>query len=156
MISDLFSLHVLVGILTSGVRLATSYIYAAIGEMFGQTSGVLNLGVEGQMLVAAYAAYIVVLRTGDLMLGLLAAILVGLVMGLMMAIISVTLKAEQGISGIGVYLFGLGLSDLLYRITVKSPVTVAGFPNIQIPVLTDLPILGPILFNQNILVYAAC
>lgn len=155
MISDLFSLNVLIGILTSGVRLATSYLYAAIGEMFGQTSGVLNLGVEGQMLVAAYVAYVVVLRTNNLWLGLLAAILVGLVMGLMMAVISVTLKAEQGISGIGVYLFGLGLSDLLYRITVKSPVTVAGFPNVQIPFLTDLPIVGPILFNQNILVYIA-
>jgi simple sugar transport system permease protein len=155
MISDLFSLNVLIGILTSGVRLATSYLYAAIGEMFGQISGVLNLGVEGIMLVAAYAAYVVVLQTNNLWLGLLAAIIVGLIMGLMMAVISVTLKAEQGISGIGVYLFGLGLSDLLYRITVKSPVTVSGFPNIRIPGLTDLPILGPILFNQNILVYIA-
>jgi len=155
MITDLFSLNVLIGVLASGVRLAISYLYAAIGEIFGQTSGVLNLGVEGQMLVAAYAAYVVVLRTNNLWLGLLAAISVGLVMGLMMAVISVTLKAEQGISGIGIYLFGLGLSDLLYRITVKSPVTVAGFPNIQIPLLTDLPIVGPILFHQNILVYIA-
>jgi simple sugar transport system permease protein len=155
MITDLFSLNVLIGVLASGVRLAISYLYAAIGEIFGQTSGVLNLGVEGQMLVAAYAAYVVVLRTNNLWLGLLAAISVGLVMGLMMAVISVTLKAEQGISGIGIYLFGLGLSDLLYRITVKSPVTVAGFPNIQIPFLTDLPIVGPILFHQNILVYIA-
>lgn len=155
MLSELFSLNVLIGILTSGVRLATSYLYAAIGEMFGQISGVLNLGVEGIMLVAAYAAYVVVLQTNNLWLGLLAAIIVGLMMGLMMAVISVTLKAEQGISGIGVYLFGLGLSDLLYRITVKSPVTVSGFPNIRIPVLTDLPIIGPILFNQNILVYLA-
>ncbi|MBI4786089.1 MAG: ABC transporter permease [Chloroflexi bacterium] len=155
MISDLFSLNVLVGILTSGVRLATSYLYAAIGEMFGQISGVLNLGVEGIMLVAAYAAYIVVLQTENLWLGLLAAIGVGVVMGFAMAIISVTLKAEQGISGIGVYLFGLGLSDLLYRITVKSPQTVSGFPNISIPGLTDLPVVGPILFNQNLLVYGA-
>ena len=155
MISDLFSLNVLIGILTSGVRLATSYLYAAIGETFGQISGVLNLGVEGIMLVSAYAAYYVVLQTGDLGLGLLAAIVVGLAMGLMMAFISVTLKAEQGISGIGVYLFGLGLSDLLFRITVKAPTTVTGFPDITIPVLTDLPILGPVLFKQNILVYGA-
>jgi general nucleoside transport system permease protein len=128
MITDLFSLHVLIGILTSGVRLATSYLYAAIGEMFGQISGLLNLGVEGMMLVAAYAAYYIVLQTNDVWLGLLAAIIVGGAMGLMMAVISVTLKAEQGISGIGVYLFGLGLSDLLYRVTIKSPQTVKGFP----------------------------
>ncbi len=155
MISDLFTLPVLVGVLTSGVRLATSYLYAAIGETFGQISGVLNLGVEGIMLVSAYAAYIVVVKTGDLWLGLLAAIVVGAAMGFAMAFISVTLKAEQGISGIGVYLFGLGLSDLLYRVTVKSPQSVSGFPNITIPGLTNLPILGPILFNQNVLVYGA-
>ena len=155
MISDLFTLNVLVGILTSGVRLATSYLYAAIGEMFGQTSGVLNLGVEGQMLVAAYAAYIVVLRTGNLWLGLLAAIIVGLVMGFAMAIISVTLKAEQGISGIGIYLFGLGMSDLLYRVSIKSVQTVKGFPSIYIPGLTDIPIIGPALFGQNAMVYGA-
>lgn len=155
MISDLFTLNVIVGILTSGVRLATSYLYAAIGETFGQISGVLNLGVEGIMLVAAYAAYYVTLQTHSLGLGLLAAMIVGGAMGLMMAFISVTLRAEQGISGIGVYLFGLGLSDLLFRITVKSVQTVAGFPDIPIPVLSDLPIIGQILFKQNLLVYGA-
>ncbi len=155
MLSDLLSLNVLIGILSSGVRLATSYLYAAIGETFGQISGVLNLGVEGIMLVASFAAYYVVLQTNDLWLGLLVAMIVGAVMGLAMAFISVTLKAEQGISGIGVYLFGLGLSDLLFRIAVKSPQTVTGFQDIIIPGLTDLPFLGPILFKQNILVYAA-
>jgi len=155
MITDLLSLTVIVGVLTSGVRLATSYLYAAIGEMFGQISGVLNLGVEGIMLVAAYAAYYVVLQTGNPWLGLIAALIVGGVMGLGTAFISVTLKAEQGISGIGIYLFGLGLSDLLYRITIKSPQTVKGFTDIQIPGLSDLPILGPIFFNQNLLVYIA-
>ncbi len=155
MLTDLLSLNVLIGILSSGVRLATSYLYAAIGETFGQISGVLNLGVEGIMLVASFAAYYVVLQTNDLWLGLLVAMIVGAAMGLAMAFISVTLKAEQGISGIGVYLFGLGLSDLLFRITVKSPQTVKGFQDIIIPGLTDLPFLGPILFKQNILVYAA-
>jgi simple sugar transport system permease protein len=152
---DPFMLNMLITILASGIRFATSYIYAAIGETFGQISGVLNLGVEGIMLVAAYAAYFVLLQTGELGLGLLAAILVGLAMGLATAFISVTLKAEQGISGIGVYLFGLGLSDLLFRVTIKSVQTVKGFPNIQIPMLSDLPILGPIFFQHNLLVYAA-
>jgi len=155
MISDLFTLNVFIGILTSGIRLATSYLYAAIGETFGQISGVLNLGVEGIMLVSAFSAYYTVLQTNNLWLGLLAAILVGAAMGVMMAFISVTLKAEQGISGIGVYLFGLGLSDLLNRVLIKSPQTVKGFENVRIPILTDLPVIGPILFNQNLLVYGA-
>lgn len=115
MIQDIFSLQVLLGVLTSGIRLATPYLYAAIGETLGQRSGVLNLGVDGIMLVGAFSGYYVALRTGNLWLGLLVGALTGLAMGLAMAVISVTLQAEQGISGIGVYLFGLGLSDLLYQ-----------------------------------------
>ncbi|MDE3091695.1 MAG: ABC transporter permease [Chloroflexota bacterium] len=153
--TELLTATVLVGIVSSGVRLATSYLYAAIGETIGQISGVLNLGVEGIMLVAAFAAYYVVYTTNDLWLGLGAAILVGGTMGLLMAFISVTLKAEQGISGIGLYLFGLGLSDLLFRVTIGTPKTVNGFPNLMIPVLSGLPVLGPIFFDQNILVYGA-
>lgn len=155
MISELLTATVLVGIVASGVHFATSYIYAAIGETFGQVSGVLNLGVEGIMLVAAFAAYYVVITTGNLWLGLGAAIAVGAIMGLLMAFISVTLKAEQGISGIGLYLFGLGLSDLLFRVTIGTPKTVNGFSTLNIPGLSTWPIVGPILFSQNILVYGA-
>lgn len=155
MISELFTAAVIAGILTSGVRFATSYLYAAIGETFGQISGVLNLGVEGIMLVAAYAAYYVAYKTGNLWLGLAAAVVVGAAMGLLMAFISVTLKAEQGISGIGLYLFGLGLSELLFRVTIGSPTTINGFPDLKIPLLSSLPVVGPILFQQNILVYGA-
>jgi general nucleoside transport system permease protein len=107
------------------------------------------------MLVAAFAAYYVAYETGSLIGGLLLAILVGALMGLFMAFISVTLKAEQGISGIGLYLFGLGVSDVLFRVTIGTPRPLNGFPNLQLPVLSDLPILGPIFFNQNVLVYGA-
>ena len=75
MISDLFTVTVLIGILSSGIRLATPYLYAAIGETFGQRSGVLNLGVEGQMLLGAFAAFYVALTTGSLWLGVLAAVI---------------------------------------------------------------------------------
>ncbi len=153
--SELFTMTVIVGILTSGVRLATSYLFAAIGETFGQISGVLNLGVEGVMLVSAFCAYYVVYVTNNLWLGLGAAIIVGALMGLAYAFISVTLKAEQGISGIGLYLFGLGLSDLLFRVLVGTPRSVNGFPDVPIPVLSQIPIIGPILFSQNVLVYLA-
>jgi ABC-type uncharacterized transport system permease subunit len=155
MITQLFAPMVLIGILTSGIRFATSYLYAALGETLGQVSGVLNLGVEGIMLVAAFAAYYGVLTTGSLAVGLLLAMLVGGLMGLFMAFISVTLKAEQGISGIGLYLFGLGLSDLLFRVTVGTPTAITGFQNIHLPVLSDLPVIGAALFSQNLLVYGA-
>jgi len=146
---------VLVGILASAIRLATPYLYAAIGETIGQTSGVLNLGVEGIMLVSGYAAFFVVLMTGNLWLGLLAAILVGILMGLLMSVISVTLKAEQGISGIGLYMFGLGLSSLLFKVTIGTVKTVSGFPPINIPLLSQIPVIGPVFFQQSLLVYGA-
>jgi len=155
MLAKLLSASVLIGILASGVRLATPYLYAAIGETFGQRSGVLNLGVEGQMLLGAFFAFYVTLVTGSLWLGLLAAAVVGALMGLAMAFVTVNLQAEQGISGIGFYLFGLGLSDLLFQKLVGSVKTIQGFPPIHIPVLSDLPVLGPVLFQHNILVYAA-
>ncbi len=155
MISDLFAIPVLVGILTSGIRLATPYLYASIGEMFGQRSGVLNLGVDGMMLMGAFAAFYVTLTLENPWLGLGAAVLVGGLMGLAMAVISVTFQAEQGISGIGVYLFGLGMSELLFQRTLGTVETVSGFRPVEIPFLSDIPILGEVLFSQSILVYGA-
>lgn len=155
MINDLLAANVIIGILSSGIRLATPYLYATIGETFGQRSGVLNLGVDGQMLLGAFAGFYVAFTTGNLWLGLLAAMLVGSLMGLAMGFISVTLKAEQGISGIGVYLFGLGMSDLLFQKTLGTVETVRGFRPIHIPVLSDIPVIGEILFSHNILVYIA-
>jgi ABC-type uncharacterized transport system permease subunit len=145
----------IVGILASGIRLATPYLYASMGETLGQRSGVLNLGVEGQMLLGAFAAFYVALTTGNLWLGLLAAVVVGAALGLAMAFVTVNLQAEQGISGIGFYLFGLGMSTLLFQMLIGTVETVSGFSPIHIPWLSDLPVIGDILFRQNIMVYGA-
>ncbi len=155
MIADMLTTTVLVGILASGIRLATPYLYAAMGETFGQRSGVLNLGVDGQMLLGAFSAFYVVYRTGNLGLGVLAALLVGALMGLAMAFVTVNLHAEQGISGIGFYLFGLGMSDLLFQMLIGTVETVNGFPKVHIPFLSDIPYLGEIFFTHNVMVYAA-
>jgi simple sugar transport system permease protein len=144
-----------IGILASGVRLATPYLYAALGETLSQRSGVLNLGVEGQMLMGAFAAFYVTFQTGNVWLGVLAAVIVGVVMGLAMAFVSVNLQAEQGISGIGFYLFGLGMSTLLFQMLLGTVETVSGFSPIHIPVLSDIPVIGEIFFRQNVLVYIA-
>ena len=155
MIAELFTTTVLVGILASGIRLSTPYLFASLGETFGQKSGVLNLGVEGIMLLGAFAAFYTTFITENLWLGLLAAIIVGGIMGLAVAVISVTLKAQQGISGIGIYLFGLGMSELLFQKTLGTVEIVSGFSSIYIPFLSDIPILGEIFFQQNLLVYFA-
>ena len=146
---------ILIGILSSGIRLATPYLYASIGETFGQLSGVLNLGVDGIMLMGAYAAFFTVVKTGNLALGLMAAMVTGALLGLLMAFISVTMKAEQGISGIGLYLFGLGMSELLFKKTLGAVQTVNGFPALHIPGLSRIPVLGQIFFQHNLLVYIA-
>lgn len=161
MIEDLLRLSVL----ASGIRLATPYLYAAIGETFGQRSGVLNLGVEGVMLLGAFTSFWAVYEftpegatsydPGALALGVLVALIVGLLMGLATAFINVTLKAEQGISGIGIYLFGLGMSELLFQTSFDQVVAVNGFPRVDIPVLSDLPYVGEVFFQHNLLVYAA-
>jgi general nucleoside transport system permease protein len=152
---EITSLGIVIGILTSAVRLATPYLYAGIGEAFAQSSGVVNLGVDGIMLISAFGAFFVALNTGSLWLGLLAAILVGLLMGLLMSLISITLKAEQGISGIGLYMFGLGLSSLLFNVLIGTVKTIEGFQPVKIPLLGDIPVLGEVLFHHSILVYGA-
>ncbi len=162
---ELSILAIIVGIAHSGIRLATPYLYAAIGETFAQRSGVLNLGVEGIMLMGAYSGFFVAFTSGSLLLGLLAAIIVGGLMGLAMAFISVTLKAEQGISGIGLFLFGLGASSLLFKTTLGTVEGVNGFPELEFCLasfglnsdfcLAEIPIFGEIFLNHSILVYGA-
>lgn len=152
---NFFQLATLLGIAHSGVRLATPYLFASLGEMVGQRSGVLNLGVEGTILMGAFAAYYALLQTGNPWLGVLAAIVVGALMGLLMAIISVTMQAEQGISGIGLSLFGLGLSSLLLKVLVGAPRSISAFQPLHIPILSDIPYIGEVFFDHNVLIYLA-
>lgn len=151
-------------VFASAIRLATPYIFAALGETFTQRSGILNLGVDGMMLMGAFTGFYAVFITQQegtlseplsLLFGVLVALIVGGLMGLAMAFVSVTLKAKQGISGIGVYLFGLGLSELLFQQWVGTPKAVHGFPRITFPILSDIPVLGQIFFHHNLLVYVA-
>ncbi len=153
MIEQIFTASVF----ASAIRLATPYIFASLGETFSQRSGVLNLGTDGVMLMGAFFAFYVTYSTGSAPLGLLAALLTGLVLGLATAFVSVTLKAEQGISGIGIYLFGLGMSELLFQKLIGTPQSVEGFTRLRIPGLSDIQFLGigEIFFSHNVLVYVA-
>lgn len=155
MFDELFAFATLIGIMHSCVRLATPYLFAALGETFGQRSGVLNLGVDGTMLMGAFAAFFVVYEGYNLWLGVFAAVAVGVLMGLLKAFVSVTMQALQGISGIGLYLFGLGLSSLLFKTMIGTVEGISGFRQLAIPVLSDIPGIGHIFFNHNVLVYLA-
>lgn len=153
--SDFFTQAALIATVASGIRLAVPLLIASLGEMYGQRSGVLNLGVDGVMLLGAFGGYYAVLQSGNVWLGLLVGVLIGLAFGVITAVMSVTLKAEQGISGIGVYLFGLGFSDLLFQRWVGTPLPIPSFPKLNIPGLSDIPILGEMLFRHTIVVYLA-
>jgi simple sugar transport system permease protein len=107
------------------------------------------------MLLGAFGCYYTTLRTHNVLLGVCVGIGVGAAMGLVTAVISVTLKAEQGISGIGVYLFGLGLSDLLFVRLVGTPVPIPSLKTVKIPLLSQIPVVGGMFFKQNLLVYLA-
>ncbi len=153
--SEFFTLSVLVATLASGIRLATPFLLAGLGETLGQRSGVLNLGVEGVMLMGAFSAYYVALETGSSLLGIVAALAVGALMGLIYATITLVMGAVQGISGIGIYLFGLGFTDLVFQKQVGTPIPIPGLGQIKIPVLGDIKYVGEIFFDHGILVYAA-
>ena len=153
--ADFFTVSVLVATLAGGIRLATPFLLAALGETVGQRSGVLNLGVEGTMLIGAYAAYFATLRTDRVILGVLAGLAVGALMGLIYAFITIVLQAEQGISGIGIFLFGLGFTDLAFQIQVGTPLPIDGLPKVDLGPLSDIPYVGELFFQQNPLVYFA-
>lgn len=159
--SDFFTTSVIVATLASAVRFATPFLLAALGETVGQRAGVLNLGVEGVMLTGAFTAYYVRLNpsqwwwAGGMGTAIVAAIVVGLLMGFIYAWMTLAMHAEQGISGIGIFLFGLGFTDLLFQKQVGVPLPIAGLRPWKIPLLGDIPHLGDILFNHNPLVYVA-
>ena len=151
--SHFFTQSVIIATIASGIQLAAPFLLAALGETIGQRSGVINLGVDGIMLLAAFGTYFTILQTHSLILGVLVGIGIGALLGLLTAVVSVTLKAEQGISGIGVYLFGLGFSSLLFIKLVGTPVPIKGAPNVNIPVLSKIPVVGGMFFKHDLLIY---
>jgi simple sugar transport system permease protein len=153
--SHFFTYAILTATVATALGLAAPFLLAALGETVGQRSGVINLGVDGIMLLSAFATYYTALQTGNLFFAILVGIGTGMVMGVVTAFISVTLKAEQGISGIGVYLFGLGFSDLLFIKLVGTPLPIATLNPINIPLLDRIPAVGGMFFKQTILVYLA-
>ena len=154
--SDFFTVAIITATLASGIRLAVPFLLAALGEAVGQRAGVLNLGVEGVMLIGAFAAYYTALESGSAALGLLMGLVVGMVMGLIYAFITVVMHAEQGISGIGIYLFGLGFTDLLFQKQVGTPRPISGLQTKPFDWLADdTGRAGELLFSHTVLTYVA-
>lgn len=147
-----------VGFLAAIIRIATPLTFATLGEMFSERSGVLNLGIEGIMLLSAMTGFAAASFTGSLWLGVLAAILTGALMGFVHAVFTVALGLSQHVCGIGITLFSSGLAYFLYRLIFgeqSQPPSIEGFRTVPIPLLSDFPVIGPAIFNQFALVYLA-
>jgi general nucleoside transport system permease protein len=140
-------------ILQAGVASGTVLLFATIGEIFAERSGVLNLGVEGMMLIGAMSAFSTTIATGNPWLGVLVAMLFAGLISQVHAIITITLQADQVVSGLALTFLGTGISLVLGEGLSKAG-TVSLLPNFSIPLLSSIPLLGPVFFaNQSILVY---
>ncbi|TWI61862.1 simple sugar transport system permease protein [Pseudoduganella lurida] len=140
-----------IAFLASTAGAATPLVLASSGELVAERSGVLNLGLEGIMLVGAVAGFSATLRTGSLTIGLLAALAAGVAMSLIFGFLVLTLQTNQVATGLALTLFGTGLSAFLGRDLVGQ--TVAPIARLSFPVLSDIPFLGPLLFRFDSIVY---
>lgn len=127
---------------------STPLLWAALGEIVAERSGVVNLGVEGMMILGALTGFIVAQSSGDPWLGLVAAAATGAAAGLLHAFFAVILRANQYVSGLALTIFGLGLSGLIGRGWVGRPLGNA-MEYVSLPLLVDIPVVGPALFDHQ-------
>lgn len=141
-------------VLAATWRLATPLVFASVGELFTERSGVLNIGLEGIMLFGAFVGFAAGSYSGSPTVGLLFAIVVGLLVGLLFAFFTVTIKANQIVVGAALNMVGLGMTGFFYRTLFDISTTgVKTYPPVEIPFLSQIPLIGEILFKQTILVY---
>ncbi len=143
---DLF-VNILLGISIA----ATPLVFAAIGELVVEKSGVLNLGVEGMMIIGAISGFAVTIETGSFILGILASIVAGALMAFLFGVLTQSLLANQVATGLALTMFGLGLAALIGQ--DYSGKSTGDFPKLDIPFISDLPIVGPLIFGQDYLLY---
>ncbi|HJW91920.1 MAG TPA: ABC transporter permease [Anaerolineales bacterium] len=160
MLGDLLQGALVISLLAATVRMATPILLAALGELVTERGGVMNLGVEGTMLMGAFIGFLVANQTGSLALAVGAAMLAGAGMSLIMAVMASTLKVDQTVTGLALNLLASGLSFYWYRVAYKgegaSQVPVAEiFQVLPIPLLSRLPVIGEFLFSQYLLTYIA-
>ncbi len=158
MLSEFFTVTIIISVLAATLKIATPLLLAALGELVTERSGVMNLGVEGTMLIGAFAGFIVGYSSGSLGVGYIAAVLAGGVMGFFMVFMAATLKVDQTVTGLSINLLASGLTLFIYRVKftdINHLPTIVPQGKSPIPLLSDVPFIGDILFNQNWLTYFA-
>jgi len=155
---ELVELLVSAAFWTAVLRIAMPYVLGTLGELLCERAGVLNLGIEGIMTLGAMAGWMAVYQGADLWAGVAVAALAGAGLGLLHAVLTVPLGLSQHVAGIGVTLLGTSLTYFTYRMVLPqatSPPTIEPFQAWPVPVLSDIPVLGPSLFSQTPLAYGA-
>jgi general nucleoside transport system permease protein len=147
-----------ISILVITIRAGASLLYATFGAIITERSGIQNLGVEGIMIVSAAVSFAAAFHSGSAWLGVGAAILTGILLGLIHALLTITLRAEQVVSGLAMTIFGSGLASFMGQRLGPGGTTMVGlqgpsFQRIPIPYLVEIPYIGPSLFNQDLLIY---
>jgi general nucleoside transport system permease protein len=152
---EIFGPDALVVLLSSSVAFAMPTALAAVGETVAERAGVLNLGLEGMLLSGALAAFLAAYYLDSVALGTLAGVAIGISLGALMAFLSVTLRTEQIINGIAIVLLAQGLTAFVFEKLFggEEQPTVQGIRDLDLPLLSDIPGLGPVLFEQNVLFY---
>lgn len=143
----------IIPLLAAAIQSGTPILYATLGEILTEKSGVLNLGVEGMMITGALAAFVTAQATGQPALAFLVGGLSGAAVGGIHAIVCLWFLGNQVVSGLALTIFGLGLANYLGTPLIGQ--TAPGFDKLALPLLHHLPYIGPILFRQDILVYGA-
>ncbi len=149
-------INVLTFVLTGAVTAGTPLLFATLGEIITEKVGQLNLGVEGMMLMGAVIGFSSALSTGNPVLGILAGMVAGAAGALIFAFLTITLRANQIVSGLSLTIFGTGFSSFVGQRMVGQSLGDSvrdSFAVIKIPLLGDIPVIGNALFNQNVLVY---
>ncbi|MBW2436055.1 MAG: ABC transporter permease [Deltaproteobacteria bacterium] len=158
MIAEFLDLAFISGLMGATMCMATPIIFAALGEILTERAGVLNLGIEGIMLMGAMTGFLFTYSTGSIWFGVFAAACVGMLLGFLMAVLSVNLGLSQHVSGLGITLFATGLAMFIYRLHFGSPTVppvIQPFKQVALPVLSKIPVIGPGLFTQYSLTYIA-
>jgi ABC-type uncharacterized transport system permease subunit len=156
MLGDIFTAAIIINLFSTMIRLSTPLLIAAMGELVAERSGVMNMGVEGMMLMGALVGYMVSLATESLWTGILCAVLAGGLMALLLAFMTITLRVDQTVTGLALNLLSSGLTLFIFRAFYDKNNTVNHlFPSVHIPYLSDIPFIGEIIFSQKAPTYFA-
>lgn len=160
MLPDILNVAFITSLLAGAIRITTPILFASLGELITERTGILNLSIEGHMLMGAFVGFLVAFNTGSLWLGIGGAMMAGALLSLIFSFMAITLKIDQTVTGLTINILSAGLCFFFYRLAFPT-VGTGDLPNVKIfatlpiPLLSQIPVLGNAFFNHNILVYAA-